>query len=93
MIKSFRNRQTKEIFERNLSGKLPTQIHRIALRKLLILHAAPNLRSLYIPPSNHLEELKGKRKGQMSIRINDQWRICFEWNNGDAFNVEIVDCH
>jgi len=68
-------------------------IQRVALRKLRMLNRAMNLQDLKIPPGNRLEELKGKRKGQYSIRINDQWRICFEWQDNNAFEVEIVDYH
>ncbi len=72
---------------------MPTQILRPALRKLLILDAAESLEDLRIPPGNRLEKLKGDRKGQYSIRINDQWRICFVWLDGDAYEVEICDYH
>ena len=93
MIKSFRNKETEEIFTRQLSVKLPQNIQRIARKKLVILDAAPELSDLRIPPGNRLEALKGNRKGQHSIRINDQWRICFEWRAGDAYDVEITDYH
>ena len=93
MIKTFRSKETEKIFNREFSSKLPSNIQRTALKKLWMLDAAPDINSLRVPPSNHLEALKGERKGQHSIRINKQWRICFVWNNGDAFDVEIVDYH
>lgn len=93
MIKSFRCRETEKIFMRQFSRKLPEDIQRIARRKLEILDGAETLEDLNIPPSNHLERLRGDREGQYSIRINDQWRICFEWRDGDAYGVEIVDYH
>ena len=76
-----------------MSRKLPTTIQRVALRKLLLLHSAEYLHDLRTPPANRLEALKGSRAGQHSIRINDQWRICFLWKEGDARAVEIVDYH
>ena len=93
MIKSFASKETKKLFQRISARRLPTVIQRIARRKLNILDAADRLPDLRVPPSNHLEKLSGKRLGQYSIRINDQWRICFTWNKGDAHNVEIVDYH
>ena len=93
MIKSFRDKDTEKIFNRQLSGKLPQNIQRLARKKLVILDAAPELHDLRIPPGNRLEALKGDRKGQYSIRINDQWRICFRWSVGDAHEVEITDYH
>jgi proteic killer suppression protein len=81
------------LFNREFSRKLPQDIQRVARRKLEILDAAEVLQDLRIPPSNRLEKLSGDRKGQHSIRINDQWRICFEWRRGDAYNVEIADYH
>ena len=93
MIKSFECRETEKVFNGQFSRKLPNELQRIAARKLEILAAASELNSLRIPPSNRLEKLKGKRSGQHSIRINDQWRICFVWKNGDAYNVEIIDYH
>ena len=93
MIKSFRCRETERIFSGLFSRKLPNEIQRIAARKLEMLNAASQLKSLRIPPSNRLEKLKGKRFEQHSIRINDQWRICFIWKRGDAYDVEIVDYH
>jgi len=93
MIKTFASKETKKLFQRIRSRKLPTDIQRIASRKLNVLDAADYLPDLRVPPSNHLEKLSGKRAGQHSIRINDQWRICFTWDKGDAYNVEIVDYH
>ena len=93
MIKSFKCRETERIFNGLHSRKLPKKIQRIAARKLEMLYAASLLKSLRIPPSNRLEKLKGKRSKQHSIRINDQWRICFIWKRGDAYDVEIVDYH
>ena len=93
MINSFKDKQVEKIFKRKFSKKLPENIQRIAYRKLLMIHAAINLEDLRTPPSNHLEKLIGDRKGQYSIKINNQWRICFEWKNNNAENVEIVDYH
>lgn len=93
MIKSFRCRETEKVFHRLFSRKLPQSIQRIALRKLWMLDAATELETLQALPNNRLEVLKGKRKGQHSIRINDQWRICFRWSGSDAHDVEIVDYH
>ena len=93
MIKTFACKETERLFNRQSSRKLPQSIQRAARRKLEIMDAAEFLQDLRIPPSNRLEKLSGDRKGQHSIRINDQWRICFEWQSGDAYNVEIVDYH
>lgn len=93
MIKSFRDRDTEKLFAREPSRKLPHEIQRTALRKLAMLDAASELRDLRIPPGNRLEALRGDRKGQWSIRINDQWRICFRWHEGNAYEVEIEDYH
>ena len=93
MIKSFKCRETERLFRGRFSRKFPRDIQRIAARKLEILDAATELKSLRVPPSNHLEKLKGNRTGQHSIRINDQWRICFVWKRGDALEVQIVDYH
>jgi len=93
MIISFQDSETEKVFQREFSRKLPQDIQRSALRKLLMVHAANDLRDLIAPPSNHLESLHGDRNGQYSIRINDQWRICFEWSNGNASQVEITDYH
>jgi len=93
MIKSFRDKESEKIFNRHLSGKLPQNIQPVARKKLVILDAALKLNDLRIPPGNRLEVLKGGRNGQHSIRINDQWRICFKWSKGDAYDVEITDYH
>ncbi len=93
MIKTFRDKETEKIFNRLLSRKLSQKIQRLARRKLVILDATIELNALRIPPGNRLEALKGDRKGQHSIRINDQWRICFKWKAGDAYDVEIEDYH
>ena len=93
MIKSFRDKETEKIFNRQLSGKLPQNIQRIARMKLVIIDAAPELSDLRIPPGNRLETLRGKRKGQYSVRINDQYRICFAWGESGPEEVEIVDYH
>jgi toxin HigB-1 len=93
MIKSFRDKETEIIFSRQISTKLPHDIQRIARKKLVILDAAARLNDLRTPPGNRLEALKRDRKGQHSIRINDQWRICFKWRDGDAYDAEITDYH
>ena len=85
--------ETEKIFKREISTKLPTDIQRIAMRKLWMLHAVKDLGELRVPPSNRLEALKGNRRGQHSVRINKQWRICFKWRKGNAYSVEIVDYH
>lgn len=93
MIRSFGSRETEKVFGRRFSRRLPNDIQRRARIKLEILDAAEWLEDLRIPPSNHLERLSGDREGQYSIRINQQWRICFEWLDGEAYDVEIVDYH
>jgi proteic killer suppression protein len=93
MIRNFRDRETQGIWEGHRSRRLPGNIQAVARRKLRMLNNARTLDDLHIPPANRLEALKGKRKGQHSIRINDQWRICFVWSNGEASSVEIVDYH
>ena len=93
MIRSFRDLETEKIFQRVFSRKLPQDIQKTAFRKLRMLNRAAVLDDLRIPPNNQLEPLRGERKGQHSIRINRQWRICFRWENGDAYDVEIVDYH
>ena len=93
MIKSFKDKETEKLFNRHFSKKLPQNLQHLARRKLVMLDAAPELNTLRIPPGNKLEALKGDRKGQHSIRINDQWRVCFRWKNGDAYDVEIADYH
>lgn len=93
MIKSFASKETEKIFNREFSKKLPQNIQRVAMRKLWMLHAVKDLTELMIPPSNQLKALSGDRTSQHSIRINQQWRICFKWVKGDAEGVEIVDYH
>ena len=93
MIRSFRDRETEKVFRRESTRKLPPEIQRMAQRKLAILDAAESLQDLRVPPGNRLERLSGDREGQHSIRINDQWRVCFRWRDGDAHDVEITDYH
>jgi len=93
VIRSFAESETEKVFNRMRSRKLPQGIQRAALRKLLLLDAADCLADLRVPPGNRLEKLHGDRDGQHSIRINDQWRICFLWKDLDAFQVEIADYH
>jgi toxin HigB-1 len=93
VIKSFASKETEKLFHRLFSRRFPPDMQNIARRKLEILDAAEALSDLLIPPSNHLEKLSGGREGQYSIRINAQWRICFEWREENAYQVEIVDYH
>jgi proteic killer suppression protein len=93
MIRSFRDKETERIFLREPRAKSSRPLQQAALRKLLLLHAAESLDDLAVPPGNRLEKLSGDRSGQYSIRINDQWRICFIWEDGHAHEVEIVDYH
>ena len=93
MIRSFRCEETARIFDRRRSRRLPHNIQQVALRKLRMLNRAVILNDLRVPPANRLEKLRGDRAGQFSIRINDRWRICFDWQDGDAYEVEIVDYH
>ena len=93
MIESFGCRETERIFHREYSRRLPTDIQKAAFRKLRMLNRSASVEDLRVPPGNRLEALSGNRKGQHSIRINDQWRICFVWRNGGAYDVEIVDYH
>ena len=93
MIKSFKCRETEKVFRREHSRKLPPDIQRQGQKKLYLLDAAVSLDDLRIPPGNRLESLAGDRKGQHSIRLNEQWRICFQWKDNDAHNVEIADYH
>lgn len=93
MIVSFRDKETERIWEGEVSRRFPPDILRTAKRRLLILHAAISLEDLRVPPGNRLHALSGDRKGQWSISINDQWRICFKWRSGNAANVEITDYH
>ena len=93
MIKSFRDKETAKLYDGYKSMKLDQSMQRIAYRKLKMLNNAIGLNDLSVPPSNQLEKLKGKLEGRYSIRINDQYRICFIWENSDAYDVEIVDYH
>ena len=93
MIESFACRETAALWEGKRSRRLPADIQGRALQKLILLHSAARLENLRIPPSNRLELLKGNRAGQHSIRINDQWRICFHWTGSHAADVEIADYH
>lgn len=93
MIRSFNCKETAKLFEGIYSKKLPREIQQRALTKLRLISTATELGTLRIPPSNHLEALSGNRKGQHSIRINNQWRICFRWHEGHAHDVEITDYH
>lgn len=92
MIKSFKCKDTEELYKTGENRRFKA-IERVALRKLDMIQAAIKVDTLRIPPANHLEQLSGDREGQYSIRINDQWRICFLWEGTDAFDVEIVDYH
>lgn len=93
MIRTFKDKEAEKVFKGHFSKKLPQNIQQIAERKLILLHQSTTLNDLRVPPSNRLEALKGNRRGQHSIRINDQWRICFEWNEDGVYAVEIVDYH
>ena len=93
MIKTFKDEPTQQIYQRQPSRKLPPDIQQVALRKLRMINNATSLTDLRVPPANRLEKLSGDRAGQWSIRVNDQWRICFEWRESYAYNVEIVDHH
>ena len=93
MIRTFASKETEKIFQRLSAQKFPANMRRGAKRKLLLLDAAERLEDLRVPPGNRLEKMAGDREGQYSIRVNEQWRICFRWNEGDAHEVEIVDYH
>lgn len=93
MIKTFACKETERLFRGQFSARLPQDVQRIAQRKLKQLSAATTLDFLRVPPGNRLEQLSGDRQGQWSIRINDQWRICFSWQDGNVFEVAIVDYH
>lgn len=93
MIRSFGDRDTARLFAREVPRRLPAGLQRNMLRKLVLVDAAERLDDLRVPPGNRLEKLKGNRAGQHSIRVNDQWRVCFRWEGADAYGVEIVDYH
>ena len=93
MIKSFADPDTERLFQRERVRRFPAELQRAMLRKLVIVDAAESLDDLRVPPGNRLEKLKGDRAGQYSIRVNDQWRVCFRWERGDAHAVAIVDYH
>jgi proteic killer suppression protein len=93
VIKSFKDDGAQQIYQRRPFRKLPPDLQQVALRKLRMLNNAFSINDLRVPPANRLEKLSGDRAGQWSIRINDQWRICFEWQEHDAYYVEIVDYH
>jgi toxin HigB-1 len=93
VIRSIRDRDAERLFERQPVRKLGKDVQRVGLRKLRMLDAAMDIRDLRVPPGNRLERLRGDRAGQYSIRINDQWRICFRRHEGNAYEVEIVDYH
>lgn len=93
MIQSFGDRDTERLFRRDRVRRFPAELQRTMLRKLVLVDAAEQLDDLRVPPGNRLEKLRGDRAGQHSIRINDQWRVCFRWKDGNAYEVEIVDYH
>lgn len=93
MIQSFADRSSERLFARERVRGFPAELHRAMLKKLVMLDAAERLEDLRVPPGNRLEKLSRDRVGQHSIRINDQWRICFRWKEGNAYDVEIVDYH
>jgi len=93
MIKSFKDKETKSLWDKGWSKKLPSYIQERAIKKLRLLDASTDLKDLAFPPSNNLEALIGDKKGKHSIRINDQYRICFMWHERDALDVEICDYH
>lgn len=93
MIRGFADRDTERLFAREPVRRWAPDLQRVALRKLLVLDAAEVLGDLQVPPGNRLEKLSGRRMDQHSIRINAQWRICFRWRDGDAYDVEVVDYH
>jgi proteic killer suppression protein len=93
VIKSFVDKETEKVYRREYSKKFPFDVQKVGLRKLRMINNAQSFQDLKSPPGNRLEKLKGNRKGQHSIRINDQWRVCFIWRENDAFDVEITDYH
>ena len=93
MIRGFADRDTARLFRREVVRRVPHALRRTMLRKLVALDAAETLDDLRIPPGNRLEQLRGDRAGQYIIRVNDQWRVCFRWRDGDAYDVDLVDYH
>ena len=93
VIKDFADKETERLWERRHSKAIPADLHRRALKKLTQIHLAGDLYDLRVPPGNRLEQLGGDRKGQHSVRINDQFRVCFVWEDGDAYEVEVTDYH
>lgn len=93
MIRSFGSKDTERIWSEQYVKRVDRKVQRATLRKLELIHAAKDVEDLRIPPGNRLEQLGGDRRGQHSIRVNAQWRLCFEWRDGGAENVELVDCH
>ena len=93
MIKNFKDDETQKIYQRQRSRKLPADIQQVALRKLRMINNSISINDLRVPPANRLEKLSGNRAGQWSIRVNDQWRVCFRWEGSDALDVEITDYH
>jgi len=93
LIKNFKDDETQKIYQRQRSRKLPADIQQTALRKLRMINNSVSINDLRVPPANRLEKLSGDRAGQWSIRINDQWRVCFRWEGSDALDVEITDYH
>ena len=92
-MRTFEDEETRKIYQRQRLRKLPSDIQQVALRKLRMINNAINTHDLRVLPANRLEKLSGNREGQWSIRINDQWRVCFKWQGSDAYEVEIVDYH
>jgi proteic killer suppression protein len=93
VIKTFRDAETEQLWKEERSRRIPANLHKAALKKLQMLNAAAALGDLALPPGNRLERLRGDREGQHSIRINDQYRVCFKWREGNAYDVEITDYH
>jgi len=93
VIKTFKDDEAQKIYQRQRSRKLPSDIQQVALRKLRMINNSVSINDLRVPPANRLEKLSGNRAGQWSIRINDQWRVCFRWEGSDALDVEITDYH
>jgi proteic killer suppression protein len=93
VIKSFGNKETEKVYRRDYVKNLPAEIQQASLRKLRMLNNAKSMQDLRSPPGNRLEKLKGDREGQYSIRVNEQWRVCFEWKDNDAYEVEITEYH